>query len=60
MHHYWRDRLGSLAGKNPLFAQLTAVCRLFAHLARAKRRPALAQAVKAPLICWSFNSSMLK
>jgi hypothetical protein len=27
----------------------------FAHLIGAKRRPALAQAVMAPLICWSFQ-----
>ncbi len=26
----------------------------------AERRPALAQAVMAPLICWSFSSSMFK
>jgi hypothetical protein len=26
----------------------------------AERHPALAQAVMAPLICWSFSSSMFK
>jgi hypothetical protein len=32
----------------------------FAYLVSAERRPALAQAVVAPLICWSFSSSMFK
>ena len=30
------------------------------HSVSAERRPALAQAVMAPLICWSFSSSMFK
>ncbi len=32
----------------------------FALLVWAERRPALAQAVTAPLICWSFSSSMFR
>ena len=32
----------------------------FALLVWAERRPALAQAVMAPLICWSFSSSMFR
>jgi hypothetical protein len=32
----------------------------FAHLVWAERRPALAHAVMAPLICWSFSSSMFR
>ena len=31
----------------------------FSHI-WLERRPALAQAVMAPLICWSFSSSMFK
>jgi hypothetical protein len=30
------------------------------HLVWAERRPALTQAVMAPLICWSFSNSMFK
>ena len=33
---------------------------VFAHLVWAERFPPLAQAVMAPLICWSFSSSMFK
>ena len=33
---------------------------VFAHLVWAERRPALAQAVMAPLICCSLSSSMFK
>jgi hypothetical protein len=36
------------------------VSRIFRTLVWAERRPALAQAVIAPLICWSFSSSMFK
>jgi hypothetical protein len=32
----------------------------FAHLVWAERRPTMAQAVMAPLICWSFSISMFK
>ena len=32
----------------------------FTHLDLAERRPALAYAVMAPLICWSFSSSMFR
>jgi UDP-2,3-diacylglucosamine pyrophosphatase LpxH len=32
----------------------------FAHLFWAERHPSLAQAVMAPFMCWSFNSSMLR
>ena len=32
----------------------------FAHLVWAERRPALAQAMMAPLICWSFSNSMFR
>ena len=34
--------------------------RVFRTFGLAERRPALAQAVTAPLICWSFSSSMFK
>ena len=36
------------------------VSRVFRTYGWAERRPALAQAVMAPLICWSFSSSMFK
>jgi TolB-like protein len=36
------------------------VSSVFRTFDRAERRPALAQAVMAPLICWSFSSSMFK
>ena len=36
------------------------VSRVFRTFGLAERRPALAQAVMAPLICWSFSSSMFK
>ena len=32
----------------------------FAHLVWAERRPALAQAVMAPLVCWSIKISMFR
>ena len=32
--------------------------RVFRTLIGAERRPTLAQAVMAPLICWSFSNSM--
>ena len=38
----------------------SVVHEIFAHLIWAERRPALAQAVMAPLICRSFSSSMFK
>jgi hypothetical protein len=37
----------------------TVVSRIFRTFGLAERRPALAHAVMAPLICWSFSSSML-
>jgi diguanylate cyclase (GGDEF)-like protein len=36
------------------------VSRVFRTLIGAERRPRLAQAVMAPLICWSFSSSIFK
>ena len=36
------------------------VSRVFRTFGLAEQRPALAQAVMAPLICWSFSSSMFK
>ena len=38
---------------------LSEVSRVFRTLIWAERRPALAQAGIAPLICWSFSNSML-
>jgi hypothetical protein len=32
----------------------------FSHFGLAERRPALAHAVMASLICWSFNNSMFR
>ena len=37
------------------FGEVSSIFRTFGW---AERRPALAQAVAAPLICWSFSSSM--
>lgn len=34
--------------------------QIFRTFGLAERRPALAHAVMAPLICWSFSSSMLR
>jgi hypothetical protein len=36
------------------------VSRIFRTFGLAERRPTLAHAVMAPLICWSFSSSMLR
>jgi hypothetical protein len=36
------------------------VSRIFRTFGLAERRPALAHAVMAPLICWSFSSSMFR
>ena len=36
------------------------VSRVFRTLVWAERRPALAQAMMAPLICWSFSNSMFR
>jgi hypothetical protein len=47
---FW-PRAAVEAGKCPEF---------FAHLDWAERRPALAQAVMAPFICWSFSSLMFR
>jgi hypothetical protein len=33
---------------------------MFRAFGLAKRRPALVHAVMAPLICWSFSSSLLR
>jgi hypothetical protein len=38
----------------------TVVSRIFRTFGLAERRPALAHAVMAPLICWSFSSSMFR
>ena len=38
----------------------TVVSRVFRTLVWAERHPVLAQAVMAPLICWSFSSSMFR
>ena len=38
----------------------TEVSRVFRTLVWAERRPALAQAGIAPLICWSFSNSMFR
>jgi hypothetical protein len=32
----------------------------FSHFGLAERRPALAHAVMASVICWSFNNSMFR
>ena len=32
----------------------------FSHFGLAERHPALAHAVMAPLICWSFSNSMFR
>ena len=42
------------------FAAAPVVSRLFRTFGLAERRPALAHAVMAPLICWSFSNSMLR
>jgi hypothetical protein len=36
------------------------VSRIFRIFGLAERHPALAHAVMAPLICWSFNNSMFR
>jgi hypothetical protein len=45
-------RLGSPPSK--------VMSRVFRTLIGAERRPTLGQAVVAPLICWSFSSSMFR
>jgi hypothetical protein len=39
---------------------LKVVSRIFRTFGLAERRPALAHAVTAPLICWSFSNSMFR
>src|SRR5258708_15569029 len=40
--------------------ETVVVSRFFRTFGLAERRPALAHAVMAPLICWSFSNSMLR
>jgi hypothetical protein len=49
------DKIDEIIG-----AELSVVSRVFRTFGLAEQRPALAQAVMAPLICWSFSSSMFK
>jgi hypothetical protein len=54
----WRAFLQVLNTRD--FVDEGVVSRVFRTFGLAERRPALAQAVMAPLICWSFSSSMFK
>jgi hypothetical protein len=49
-----------MALEKPRHAAGPVVSRVFRTLVWAERRPVLAQAVVAPLICWSFSSSVLR
>src|SRR5262245_26836305 len=40
--------------------EFTVVSRIFRTFGLAERHPALAHAVMAPLICWSFSNSMFR
>src|SRR5215831_12012415 len=49
----------------PISAELAKRCRAgsvqnLSHFRLAERHPALAHAVMAPLICWSFSNSMFR
>ena len=75
MAHYWRGKAGDQALRRSAFQEAIAhlgkaiemadkesevVSRVFRTLVWAERHPVLAQAVMAPLICWSFSSSMFR
>src|SRR5262249_46212797 len=54
------DGLGELFAIFPAFHRGRVVSRIFRTFRLAERDPALAHAVMAPLICWSFSNSMFR
>ena len=55
MHPAWRS---VIRGSVQSLSQV--VSRIFRTFGLAERHPALAHAVMAPVICWSFRSSMFR
>ena len=60
LRHEFEFRVSKAFEKVQFALELIKIDFFFTLSVLAVRHPALAQAVMAPLICWSFSSSMFK